>query len=130
VSRRVVTLERYREIKRLLAARRDVPKIGPALHCSRRLVRRIRDGLSGSLDRPNTVFGPLWITQSHCAGLIHDLRLGFRRRSSGRVLCEGLRAAAFVIDMHPTSRNSKLIRPCLARISASVTLNLAFHVAH
>jgi len=76
MSRRKLTVDRYEEIKRLLAAGRGVREITRALKCSRRLVRQIRDGLHGSPDQPKPIIDPLWMAQVDWAGIIHDLGLG------------------------------------------------------
>jgi hypothetical protein len=44
MSRRTLTVDRYKEIERLLAAGRGIREITRALKCSRRLVRQIQDG--------------------------------------------------------------------------------------
>ena len=76
MSRRTFTVDRYKEIERLLAAGRGVREITRALQCSRRLVRQIRDGLRGSPDQPKSVADPLWMAQINWPELIHELGLG------------------------------------------------------
>lgn len=76
MSRRILTVDRYKEIERLLAAGRGIREITRALKCSRRLVRQIRDGLHSSPEQPKTVVDPLWMAQIDWNGIIHDLGLG------------------------------------------------------
>ena len=76
MSRRTFTVDRYKEIERLLAAGRGVREITRALQCSRRLVRQIRDGLRGSPDQPKSVADPLWMAQINWPEFIHELGLG------------------------------------------------------
>ncbi len=77
MSRRTFTVDRYKEIERLLAAGRGVREITRALQCSRRLVRQIRDGLRGSPDQqPKSVADPLWMAQINWPELVHELGLG------------------------------------------------------
>ena len=63
MSRRVLTVDRYKEIERLLAAGRGVREITRALKCSRRLVRQIRDGLHGPPEQPRSTADPPWMAQ-------------------------------------------------------------------
>jgi hypothetical protein len=76
MSRRKFTVDRYEEIRRLLAAGRGVREITRALQCSRRMVRQIRDGLRGSPDQPKSAAEPLWMAQVDWPQVIHDLGLG------------------------------------------------------
>ena len=78
MSRRTLTVDRYKEIERLLAAGRGIPEITRALKCSRRLVRQIRDGLHSSPEEPKTVADPLWMAQVDWSGIVHDLGWGTR----------------------------------------------------
>jgi len=76
MSRRVLTVDRYKEIERLLAAGRGVREITRALKCSRRLVRQIRDGLHGPPDQPRSTVDPPWMAQVNWPEIVHDLGLG------------------------------------------------------
>jgi transposase len=76
MSRRVLTVDRYKEIERLLAAGRGVREIMRALKCSRRLVRQIRDGLHGPPDQPRSTADPPWMAQINWPEIVHDLGLG------------------------------------------------------
>jgi len=76
MSRRTLTVDRYKEIERLLAAGRGIREITRALKCSRRLVRQIRDGEQRSPEQPRSVVDPLWMAQVDWLGVIHDLGLG------------------------------------------------------
>lgn len=76
MSRRTLTVDRYKEIEWLLAAGRGIREITRALRCSRRLVRQIRDGLHSSPEQPKTVVDPLWMAQVDWSGIVHDLGLG------------------------------------------------------
>jgi transposase len=76
MSRRKLTVDRYKEIERLLAAGRGIREITRALKCSRRLVRQIRDGVHSAPDQPKLVVDPVWMVQVDWAGVIHDLGLG------------------------------------------------------
>ena len=76
MSRRVLTVDRYKEIERLLAAGRGVREITRALKCSRRLVRQIRDGLHGPPDQPRSTADPPWMAQVNWPEIVHDLGLG------------------------------------------------------
>jgi len=76
MSRRTLTVDRYKEIERLLAAGRGIREITRALKCSRRLVRQIRDGQQRSPEQPKSVVDPLWMAQVDWPGVIHDLGLG------------------------------------------------------
>jgi len=73
MSRRVLTVDRYKEIERLLAAGRGVREITRALKCSRRLVRQIRDGLHGPPDQPRSTADPPWMVQVSWPEIVHDL---------------------------------------------------------
>jgi hypothetical protein len=76
MSRRTLTVDRYKEIERLLAAGRGIREITRALKCSRRLVRQIRDGEQRSPEQPKSVVDPLWMAQVDWLGVVHDLGLG------------------------------------------------------
>jgi hypothetical protein len=76
MARRVLTVDRYTEIKRRLAEGRGVREIARALGCSRRLVREIRSGLKDPPDRPKRLRDPLWMAQLDWPTIIHDLGLG------------------------------------------------------
>jgi len=76
MSRRKFTVERYKEIERLLAVGRGVREIARALKCSRRTVREIRDRQRSSPDQPKTAAEPLWMSQVDWPQIIHDLGLG------------------------------------------------------
>jgi len=76
MSRRKLTVDRYKEIERLLAAGRGVREITRALKCSRRLVRQVRDGLHGPPDQPRSAADPLWMAQVNWSEIVHDLGLG------------------------------------------------------
>jgi hypothetical protein len=78
MSRRVLTVDRYKEIERLLAAGRGVREITRALKCSRRLVRQIRDGLHGPPDQPRSAADPPWMAQVNWPEVVHDLGLGHK----------------------------------------------------
>src|SRR5262245_923628 len=76
MSRRKLTVDRYQEIERLLAAGRGVREIARSLKCSRRTVREIRDRQRSSPDRPKISADPLWMAQINWQEIIHDLGLG------------------------------------------------------
>ena len=76
MSRRVLTVDRYKEIERLLSAGRGIREITRALKCSRRLVRQIRDGMHPSPEAAKVVVEPLWMAQVDWKGIVHDLGLG------------------------------------------------------
>jgi hypothetical protein len=76
MARRVLTVDRYAEIRRRLAEGRGVREIARALGCSRRLVREIRAGLKDSPDAPKPLRDPLWMAQLEWPAIIHDLGLG------------------------------------------------------
>ena len=76
MSRRKLTVDRYKEIERLLAAGRGVREITRSLRCSRRLVRQIRDGVHAPPDLPRSGPEPLWMAQVDRPQIIHDLELG------------------------------------------------------
>ena len=76
MSRRVLTVDRYKEIERLLAAGRGVREITRALKCSRRLVRQIRDGLHGPPDQTTPFLSARKVHSSirgHAPALEHDV---------------------------------------------------------
>src|SRR5579862_7936010 len=76
MARRILTVDRYAEIKRRLAEGRGVREIARALGCSRRLVREIRSGLKGSPAIAKPSIDPLWMAQVDWPTIIHDLGLG------------------------------------------------------
>lgn len=76
MSRRKFTVDRYKEIERLLGSGRGVREIARALKCSRRTVREIRDGQRDSPEKPRAVADPLWMAQVDWTTLIRDLGLG------------------------------------------------------
>jgi len=76
MARRILTVDRYEEIKRRLAEGRGVREIARALGCSRGLVREIRSGLKGSPQAPKPLRDPLWMAQLDWPAIIHDLGLG------------------------------------------------------
>ena len=76
MSRRALTVDRYKEIERLLAAGSGVREIMRTLKCSRRLVRQIRDGEHSSPEQPESIVDPLWMAQVDWPGVIHELGLG------------------------------------------------------
>jgi transposase len=76
MARRILTVDRYEEIKRRLLAGRGVREIARALSCSRRTVREVRDGLRASPAQPKLNSDPLWMAQLDWPAIIHDLGLG------------------------------------------------------
>jgi len=75
MERRIVTVDRYKEIGRRLREGRAVRKITRTLGCSRRLIREIRAGPKGSPDAPRVLAHPLWMGQLEWPAIIHDLGL-------------------------------------------------------
>lgn len=73
---RSMTVGRFEEICRRLAAGRGIREIARALNCSRDTVREVRDGLRQSPDAPKTCSDPLWMQQVNWLAVIHDLGLG------------------------------------------------------
>jgi len=76
MARRKFTVDRYQEITRRRAEGRSLREIASALGCSRRTVRQVRDGTTGSPDARKRISDPLWMTQLEWPALIHDLGLG------------------------------------------------------
>jgi hypothetical protein len=76
MARRKLTVDRYEEIRRLLALGRGVREITRILRCSRRLVREMRDGVKGSPDTPKAPGDPLWMHELEWPAIVHDLGLG------------------------------------------------------
>ena len=62
MGRRKFTVDRFKEIERLLAEGRGVREIARALNCSRDTVRQVRDGRCTPEHRQRSV-DPLWMTQ-------------------------------------------------------------------
>lgn len=73
---RSMTVDRYEEIRRRLAAGRSLREIAHALGCSRRTVREVRDGERCSPDAAKRGADPLWMAQLDWPAIIHDLGLG------------------------------------------------------
>lgn len=73
---RRITVVKYGEVKRLLAAGRRVREIARGLKISRKTVRAVRDGELGSPDEPRALPDPLWMNQVEWPAVIHDLSLG------------------------------------------------------
>ena len=73
---RSMTVDRYEEIQRRLAAGRSLREIAHALGCSRRTVREVRDGERRSPDVAKGGTDPLWMSQLEWPSIIHDLGLG------------------------------------------------------
>jgi transposase len=71
-----LTVERFDEIRRRLAAGRTVREIARALGCSRKTVRGIRDGEATSPAERPAAADPLWMAQLDWPQIIHDLGLG------------------------------------------------------
>jgi len=76
MSRSTLTVDRYQEIERLLAAGRGIREITRALKCSRRLVRQIRDDVHRAPNAPRDVVDPLWMSEVDWDGIVRDLGLG------------------------------------------------------
>lgn len=70
---RTLTVVRYEEVKRLLAAGRSVREIARALKCSRDTVRGVRDGTLPSPAAPKAIPDPLWMTGVDWPAVIRDL---------------------------------------------------------
>ena len=60
MARREMTVERYREIKRLLGLGVPLRKIARSVKCTRRTIRQIRDGTQVDPGKPRVLEGPLW----------------------------------------------------------------------
>jgi len=60
MARREMTVERYREIKRLLGLGIPLRKIARSVKCTRRTIRQIRDGTQVDPGKPRVLEGPLW----------------------------------------------------------------------
>src|ERR1700737_4885671 len=75
MARRKLTVDRHEEIKRRLADGRSLREIAIALGCSRRLVRRIRDGERLTHETAASP-DPLWMAQLEWPVIIHELGLG------------------------------------------------------
>ena len=73
---RRITVAKYEEVKRLLAAGRRVREIARVLKISRNTVRGVRDGELGSPDEPRALAEPLWMSEVEWPAVIHDLSLG------------------------------------------------------
>lgn len=58
MARRIFTVDRHKEIRRL-AQGRTLREISRALNCSRRTVREVRDGMRASPDKPKVGADPL-----------------------------------------------------------------------
>lgn len=80
MSQRVLTVDRHKEIERLLADGRGVREIKRALKCLRQLVRQIRDGLHGSPDQRRSTADPPRMAQVNWPEIVHDLGLAASRR--------------------------------------------------
>lgn len=76
MARRILTVDRYAEIRRRLGEGRGVREIARALGCSRRLIREIRTGLRHAPDAPKASSDPLWMAQLDWPAIVHDLGLG------------------------------------------------------
>lgn len=76
MARRILTVDRYAEIRRRLCEGRSVREIARALGCSRRLIREIRAGLKPAPGTPRTPGDPLWMAQLDWPAIVHDLGLG------------------------------------------------------
>jgi transposase len=76
MARRKLTVDRYEEIRRLLALGRGIREITRALKCSRRLVREMRAGVKGSPGTPKVAADPLWMHELEWPAIVHDVRLG------------------------------------------------------
>jgi hypothetical protein len=76
MSRRTLTVDRHEEIKGRPADGRSLREIATALGCSRRLVRKIRDGERLTHETAATP-DPLWMSQLEWPVIIHELELGF-----------------------------------------------------
>jgi transposase len=75
MGRRKFTVDRFKEIERLLAEGRGIREIARALNCSRDTVRQVRDGRR-SPEQRERVADPLWMSQLDWPTIIHDLGLG------------------------------------------------------
>jgi transposase len=76
MGRRKFTVERFKEIERLLLEGRGLREIARALKCSRETVRQVRDGRRDSPEIVKRGVDPPWMTQLDWPLLIHDLGLG------------------------------------------------------
>ena len=77
MSRRVLTVDRYKEIERLLAAGRGVREITRALKCSRRLVNtQLRCLPHGFINIQNQVLVPTRVASLKSVSARGDHRLG------------------------------------------------------
>ena len=89
MPRKKLTVDRYEDIQRMLAAGRGVREITRTLKCSRRLVRQIRDGLRALPGPRKDAAEPLWMAQVNWAeitlklGLGHPLKLLWREQAEG-----------------------------------------------
>ena len=73
---RRITVAKYGEIKRLLAAGRRVREIARVLKISRTTVRAVRDGELRSPEVPRELPDPLWMSEVEWPTVIHDLGQG------------------------------------------------------
>jgi len=63
MARRILTMDRYTEIRRRLAEKRSIREIARALGCSRRWVRQIQAGSQATPEAPRTRGDPFWMSQ-------------------------------------------------------------------
>ena len=115
MSRRVLTVDRFKEIERLLAAGRGAREITRALKCSRRLVREIRDGLHGPPDQPRSTADPPWMAQVNWPEIVHDLGLG-HPASASKSITPAIRSSGWSFPSARSARPS-----CLSPVSASAS---------
>ena len=73
---RRITVAKYGEVKRLLAAGRRVREIARVLKISRNTVRAVRSGELGSPDQARALPDPLWMSAVEWPAVIHDLSQG------------------------------------------------------
>ncbi len=73
---RRITVAKYGEVKRLLAAGRRVREIARVLKISRNTVRAVRDGELGSPEQARALPDPLWMSAVEWPAVIHDLSQG------------------------------------------------------
>lgn len=81
MARRVLTVDRYDEIKRRLAAGRTIREIARALGCSRDTVREVRDGTRGAPGEVKTNDDPVWMRQLNWPAIVADVGLGHALKS-------------------------------------------------
>ncbi|MHC4622128.1 MAG: IS21 family transposase [Planctomycetota bacterium] len=76
MARKVMTMERYQEIQRLLALKVSIRDIARSMKCARRTIREIRDGLKVQPGLPVSIPGPVWAAQIDWQEVMSEMLAG------------------------------------------------------